>query len=146
MRQRIATIGFLVVLLFAMDQLYRIAYPEVNLLRGTLVGATAWASLRGLELLGARAVPARLGGSAVFLSAFGSVLAIEAGWLVSRSATSAVVHVVLLAVSVPFLERLLPIGQRQREARTARISSSGASPGSSASASRVADATRTVAR
>jgi len=106
----------LALLLFAVDQLYRILHPEVDPLRACLVGATAWVALRALEWSGlARRpalrpwlAPAGPGGLTVFASAIGSVLLIEAGWLVSRSAPSVAVHLAILALAWVSLERLRP--------------------------------------
>jgi hypothetical protein len=71
----------------------------VNLVRASLVGATGFASLALARRAGARGVDPALGGLAIFASAFLSVLAIEAGWLVSRSPTSGAVHVAILAAA-----------------------------------------------
>ena len=102
MRARLRQISGLVVLLFLVDQLYRWLHPEVNVLRACLVGLTAFGALRIGERSRHRALcswlaPAWRGSLAVFASAFASVLLIQAGWLVSRSAPSVVVHVALLA-------------------------------------------------
>ena len=47
-----------------------------------------------------------VGALAIFVSAFASVLLIEAGVLVSRSALSGAVHVLILAVAVPVIDRV----------------------------------------
>lgn len=99
MPQRVRTIAGLVLLLGAIDQLYRWLHPEVDLRRACLVGATAWVALRLLGLAGMRFVPAWRGALVVFASAFVSVLLIESGWLVSRSPTSVAVHVALVVVA-----------------------------------------------
>lgn len=96
---RLGEIAGLVMVLAAMDQLYRWLHPVVNPVRATLVGATAWAVLRGLALAGWRPVSPEGGALAVFASAFASVMAIQAGWLVSRSGASVAVHVALVAVA-----------------------------------------------
>jgi hypothetical protein len=96
-RNILASLG-LSVLLLLLDQLYRVLHPEVNLVRASLVGATGFAVLALLRRAGARVDPA-LGGLSIFASAFLSVLAIQAGWLVSRSLTSGAVHVAILALA-----------------------------------------------
>ena len=99
MRRNLLAILGLTALLFLLDQLYRVLHPEVNLVRASLVGATGLASLVLARRAGARGVDPALGGLAIFASAFLSVLAIEAGWLVSRSAVSGAVHVAILALA-----------------------------------------------
>jgi hypothetical protein len=99
MRRSIVSILGLSVLLFLLDQLYRVLHPEVNLLRACLVGATGLAVLALLRRAGARGIDPARGGLAILASAFLSVLAIQAGWLVSRSHASGAVHVAILAVA-----------------------------------------------
>ncbi len=41
MRRSLLSIAGLALLLFAIDQLFRVLYPEVNLVRASLVGLTA---------------------------------------------------------------------------------------------------------
>jgi hypothetical protein len=100
MPQRLREIVGLILLLAAMDQLYRWLHPEVNLVRASLVGATAWVSLWLLAHAGLRFVPAWRGALVVFASAFASVLLIQSDWLVSRSPASVLVHAALVAVGV----------------------------------------------
>jgi len=109
MKRNLLAIAGLALLLTAIDQLYRVLHPEVNLVRASLVGATAWLALAGLSRLGALHLPVRRGALAIFAAAFLSVLAIEAGWLVSRSPLSAAVHVGIVAVAY------LALGLRYRE-------------------------------
>jgi hypothetical protein len=99
MRRDALAVSLLVLLLTLIDQLYRLLHPVVDLERASLVGATAWAALLGLRRAGLRRVPPTRGALAIAASAFGSVLLIEAGWLESRSALSAAVHVLLLALA-----------------------------------------------
>jgi hypothetical protein len=126
MRAHAAAIAGLALLLAAVDALYRWLHPEVNLARAALVGATAWLALAALS----RLLPARLqvarGALAVFASAALSVLAIEAGWLVSRSPLSAGVHVAILAAAYLALARY---GAASSEASSSRapVSSGNAS-------------------
>lgn len=104
MKRATLEIAGLSLLLAALDQLYRWLHPEVNLVRATLVGLTAWFALAALARIGVSLIPVARGALAIFTSAFVSVLAIEAGWLVSRSAVSAAVHVALLAAAWLALE------------------------------------------
>ena len=99
MRRSALAILLLTVLLALIDQLYRVLHPEVNFARATLVGATAYVALRLLGLARVRLVTPVRGALAIAASAFGSVAMIEAGWLVSRSAVSALVHVAILAAA-----------------------------------------------
>ncbi|HXV36464.1 MAG TPA: hypothetical protein VEC18_04930 [Myxococcota bacterium] len=99
MRQSTLAILLLTALLALIDQLYRVLHPEVNFARATLVGATAYLALRVLGLARVRLVSPVRGALAIAASAFGSVALIEAGWLQSRSAISALVHVAILAVA-----------------------------------------------
>jgi hypothetical protein len=99
MKRTLLEIAALSLLLTAIDQLYRWLHPEVNLVRATLVGLTAFAALGAFAQFGERRIPARRGALAIFASAFLSVLAIEAGALVSRSPASAAVHLGILAVT-----------------------------------------------
>lgn len=85
MRRRLIAIAYLVVLLARLDQLYRFLHPEVNFVRATLVGLTAYASLLSLRFGGVRLASPVRGAFSIAISAFGSVTLIEAGWLVSRS-------------------------------------------------------------
>jgi hypothetical protein len=105
MRRNALAIPALLILLALLDQLYRVLHPEVNLVRASLVGATAWAALLLLRAAGLRLVPPGRGALAIGASAVGSVLLIQAGWLVSRSTTSAAVHVVILAAAFQALPR-----------------------------------------
>lgn len=106
MRRSVLAIAALALLLTAIDQLYRVLHPEVNLVRATLVGLTALAALSGLWKLGVRGIPVLRGALAIFASAFLSVLLIEGGVLVSRSPLSAGVHVLILAAAYVALGRL----------------------------------------
>ena len=117
MRRQVLSILVLVTLLTLLDQLYRWLHPEVNFARASLVGASAYAALFLLARLGLRLVPAVGGALAIAASAFGSVLLIEMGWIVSRSPTSVVVHVVLLAGA--FLAMSGRTGQRGAANRAA---------------------------
>jgi len=105
-RRDLLAIGFLVVLLILLDQLYRIFHPEVNFVRATLVGATGYVALHMLRLAGLRLVTPERGALSIAASAFGSVALIEMGWLTSRSGVSAVVHVVILAIAYLALAHL----------------------------------------
>ncbi len=96
MRSKLLEIVELVGLLAALDQLYRWLHPEVDFVRATLVGATAFATLRLLELARVRVVPAGRGALVVFSAAFLSVALIQSGVLVSRSPASVAVHVALV--------------------------------------------------
>jgi hypothetical protein len=97
MRRALLEIAALSLLLTALDQLYRWLHPEVNLVRATLVGLTAWVALAAYARVRASRIPVWRGALAIYASAFLSVLAIEAGWLVSRTPLSAAVHVAILA-------------------------------------------------
>lgn len=99
MKRTLLAIAGLSALLTAIDQLFRWLHPEVNLVRATLVGLTAFAALGAFARLGASRIPVRRGALAIFTSAFLSVLAIEAGALVSRSPASAAVHLGILAIA-----------------------------------------------
>jgi hypothetical protein len=110
----------LLVLLFLLDQLYRLLHPEVNLVRATLVGATAFAALWLAARAGSRLVPPAPGALAVLASACSSVLLIEAGWLVSRSSRSAVFHAVVVVAAYALLRRVRSPALRLRAASTCR--------------------------
>lgn len=107
-------IGGLSLLLFALDQLFRVLHPEVNLVRASLVGATALIALAPLARQPRSGVRPWVGALAIFASAFLSVLLIEAGLLVSRSASSALVHVSILAAAYPLLDRIRVRSSRGR--------------------------------
>ena len=107
-------IAALSLLLFALDQLYRVLHPEVNLVRASLVGATALAALVPLARLPGFPIRPLVGALAIFASAFLSVLLIQAGLLVSRSPRSGLVHLLILAAVFPLLDR---IRARRAEAR-----------------------------
>jgi hypothetical protein len=106
MRRMLLSIAGLVVLLFLLDQLYRLLHPHVNLVRAALVGATGWLALAAAWRAGLRWIQPLSAALAIWLSATLSVLAIEAGWLVSRSAVSALLHVAILALAFPLLDGL----------------------------------------
>ena len=106
MKRSLLSIGGLTLLLFALDRLYRVLYPEVDLVRASLVGLTGFAVLAPLWLLQRPPIQPWVGGLAIFTSAFMSVLLIEAGVLVSRSAISGVVHVLILAAAFPVIDRV----------------------------------------
>ncbi|HEX5065600.1 MAG TPA: hypothetical protein VFY49_05770 [Myxococcota bacterium] len=105
MKRTLLEIAALALLLTAIDQLYRVLHPQVDLVRATLVGGTAWVALTGLGRLRLGRLPVMRGALAIFASAFLSVLAIEAGLLVSRSRVSAAVHVAILAAAYVSLGR-----------------------------------------
>jgi len=106
MRRTLLSIAGLSLLLFALDQLYRVLHPEVNLVRASLVGLTALALLAPLARVPRSGFRPWVGALAIFTSAFLSVLLIEAGLLVSRSASSGLVHVSILAAVFPLLDRI----------------------------------------
>ena len=114
MRRTLLSVIGLLLLLFALDQLYRVLHPEVNLARASLVGLTALVALAPLAWLPGSKVRPWVGGLAIFGSASLSVLLIEAGLLVSRSARSGLVHAAILAIAYPLLDR---IAARSRERR-----------------------------
>lgn len=97
MQRTLLAIASLSLLLAAIDQLYRVLHPEVNFVRAALVGLTGFAALAALSRLRVGAVPVAAGALAISASAFLSVALIESGALASRSPTSAVVHVGILA-------------------------------------------------
>jgi hypothetical protein len=97
--KHVYTIVGLVVLIFLLDLLFRPIYPEVDRIRATLVGITAYVVLFALSKLRPGLVNPLVGALAIFASAFLSVLLIQAGVLVSKSAISAIVHVAILAVA-----------------------------------------------
>jgi len=103
-RNLLGTAG-LALLLFALDRLYRVLHPEVDLVRASLVGMTALAALAPLAFVRRRPVEPWVGALAIFVSAWSSVLLIEAGLLVSRSALSGAVHVLILAAAFPVIDR-----------------------------------------
>lgn len=109
MRRRLLGVAGLTGLLGAIDALYRVLHPEVNLVRASLVGLTAWVALATLARRWHR-IPVLAGALAIFGSAACSVLLIEAGVLVSRSLASALVHVAILAGAYAALERARPPG------------------------------------
>ena len=108
-RELLGTAG-LVLLLFALDRLYRVLHPEVDLARASLVGLTALAALAPLLLVRRRPFEPWVGALAIFVSAGSSVLLIEAGFLVSRSALSGAVHVLILAAAFPAINRVAQRG------------------------------------
>jgi hypothetical protein len=99
MRRNGLAIAGLVVLLVAIDQLYRLLHPDVDFVRASLVGASAYLALLALRALGLRWPPPARGAFAIAASAFVSVALIEAGCLVSRSPTSAAVHALIVAAA-----------------------------------------------
>jgi hypothetical protein len=126
MRRGLLAIAGLSLLLFALDQLYRVLHPEVNLVRASLVGLTALLALAllaklprfprlcgGPPSLACGSLRGRfaalrpwVGALAIFASAFLSVLLIQAGLLVSRSPGSGLVHLLILAGAYPLLDRV----------------------------------------
>jgi hypothetical protein len=105
-RRSLLAIAGLSLLLFALDRLYRVLHPHVDIERASLVGLTALAALAPLRLLRRRPIEPWAGALAIFVSAFVSVLSIEAGVLVSQSALSGAVHVAILAVVFPVVDRI----------------------------------------
>jgi hypothetical protein len=106
MKRAPLSIAGLSLLLFALDRLYRVLHPDVNLVRASLVGLTALAALAPLSRLRHSRIRPWVGALAIFASAFLSVLLIEAGVLVSRSPSSGLVHVLILAAVFPLLDRI----------------------------------------
>jgi hypothetical protein len=97
MKRLLLSIVALSLLLGLLDRVFRVLHPEVNLLRACLVGASAFALLAPLFLWRQPPLAPLAGALAIFASAFGSVLLIESGLLVSQSALSGLVHVAILA-------------------------------------------------
>ena len=112
MRRTLLSIAGLCLLLFALDRLYRVVHPEVNLVRASLVGLTALAVLAPLAWLRRTPIRPWVGALAIFASAFLSVLMIEAGVLVSRSPSSGLVHALIVAAAFPLLDRIRMRGPR----------------------------------
>jgi len=106
MRRILLPIAGLSLLLFALDRLFRVLHPHVDLVRASLVGATAFAALAPLAWLPRLRFRPWVGALAIYGSAFGSVLLIEAGVLVSQSALSGAVHGLILALAFAMLDRL----------------------------------------
>jgi hypothetical protein len=125
MRRSTLQVLGLSILLLLLDRLYRVLHPEVNLVRASLVGATGFAILALLRRAGARGVDPALGGLSILASAFLSVLAIEAGWLVSRSLTSGAAHAAILAAAFLVGDALLrrPAQSRCQRSRTTSLGS-----------------------
>ena len=105
MKRNLVGIAGLALLLFALDRLYRVLHPEVDLVRASLVGLTALAALAPLAFVPRRPFEPLVGALAIFVSAWSSVLLIEEGLLVSRSALSGAVHVLILAAAFPAIDR-----------------------------------------
>lgn len=114
MKRTLLSIGALCLLLLAIDRLYRWLYPEVDLVRAALVGATALGVLWALAAVGWRRIEPWRGALAILASAAGSVLMIEAGWLVSRSFVSGIVHAAILAGIFPLIDSLRAPGAPDR--------------------------------
>jgi hypothetical protein len=108
MKRRTSSIAALGVLLFLLDQLYRVLHPQVNLVRAVLVGLGALALLAPLRWLPRRPFEPWVGALAIFASASGSVVLIEAGLLTSRSPASGAVHLLILAAAFALLDRRRP--------------------------------------
>ena len=106
MKRILLSIAGLSLLLFALDQLYRVLHPEVNLVRASLVGATALAALAPLARFPRFPIPPVTGALAIFASAFLSVLLIQSGLLVSRSTLSGFAHLLILAAGFLLLDRI----------------------------------------
>ena len=106
MRRSLRSIAGLSLLLFALDLLYRVLHPEVNLVRASLVGGTALAVLAPLARVRRLSIRPWIGALAIFASAFLSVLLIEAGLLASRSPASGLVHLLILGAAFPILDRI----------------------------------------
>jgi hypothetical protein len=121
MRRNLLSIAGLTALLFALDRLYRWLHPEVNLVRASLVGLTALIALAPLARLQRSGVRPWVGALAIYASAFLSVLLIEAGWLVSRSSSSGLVHVLILAAAFPLLDRIRSGGPTASGPRTGEL-------------------------
>jgi hypothetical protein len=111
MRRDTLAVGALAALLFAIDRLYRVLHPVVDLERATWVGLTALAALAPLALVRRRPLEPWLGALSIWASAVGSVLLIEAGVLVSRSLLSGAVHLAILAAIYGPLERARRAGR-----------------------------------
>jgi hypothetical protein len=107
LKHDLRAIAGLTLLLFALDRLFRSLHPHVDLVRASLVGLSALTALAPLWLLRRRPFEPWVGALAIFASAFASVLLIEAGLLVSRSALSGAVHVLILAAGFLLLDRLV---------------------------------------
>jgi hypothetical protein len=107
LKHDLLAIAGLTLLLFALDRLFRSLHPHVDLVRASLVGLSALGALAPLWLLRRRPLEPWVGALAIFASAFLSVLLIEAGLLISRSALSGAVHVLILAAAYPLLDRVV---------------------------------------
>jgi hypothetical protein len=116
-------LAVLALLLFLLDRLYRVLHPVVDLERACLVGASALVALLLLSRLRPIGVRPVTGALAVFASAFGSVLLIQAGALVSQSLLSGAVHLWILAAAFSALDAAAPTapaaqpGRRRRRPR-----------------------------
>ena len=106
MKRNLLSIGGLTLLLLILDRLYRLLHPEVDLVRASLVGLSALIALAPLWFLRRPPIQPWVGALAIFVSAFVSVILIEAGVLVSRSAISGMAHVLILAVAYLALDRV----------------------------------------
>jgi hypothetical protein len=126
MRRSLASIAALSLLLLVLDLLYRVLHPQVNLVRASLVGLTAFAAIAPLARLLRLPMRPWIGALAIFASAFISVLLIQTGLLVSRSSVSGLVHLLILAAAFPLLDRIGKRGQGPTGGPSARWSDGGA--------------------
>lgn len=108
------TLTGLILLIFALDLLFRPIYPSVDPLRATLVGLAAFAVLYALHRYRRGLVHPIVGAAAIFASAFLSVLLIQAGVLASQTTLSAVVHVLILVAAYFAGEMIRARRQRPR--------------------------------
>lgn len=93
-------IGSLVLLEFLLDVSFSFFYSlPINPFRATLISVMALLVLLGIDVLRKGLLNPYVGGISIFLAAyFGSIL-VQEGYLVSKSAESALIHIGILAVS-----------------------------------------------
>ena len=96
MTRTLTNVAALTILLFALDRIFVPIYPTVDLIRASMVGASALIVLAIVNQLRPSILDPLVGAIAIFLSAFISVLLIQAGILVSKSLVSGVVHIMIL--------------------------------------------------
>lgn len=90
-----------ILLQFLIDRAYVYIYPEVNPIRALLIGATAFVILFVVSKFW-KGASYWIGTISIFSSAFLGALLVQGGYIVSKSALSGIVHILILVLTYLF--------------------------------------------
>ncbi|MBI2033569.1 MAG: hypothetical protein HYT13_00505 [Candidatus Liptonbacteria bacterium] len=108
MKRAVLIILGLIIVQFLIDVFFAKVFPEIPVspLRATLIGASALALFFIIRRFTNKFVSPLLGALSIFSSALFGALLVQSDYLVSKSAASGIVHIIILIIAYLMLSRL----------------------------------------